>query len=161
MDTSKIGFGDMVAAASALLLFLFLFLPWYGLEVSGNLGGASITAEGPDTFSAWESFSFVDILLFLLVLAVIGLVAAKAAGALPDLPQPSALIIAEAGGVALLLVLFRLLATPDVDVAGLTVDVDATRKIGVFLALIAAAGITYGGWLGMSESESGAAAPRA
>ena len=58
--------------------------------------------------------------------------------AMPELPQPPGLIIAGAGAFAVLLILFRLIVIPDgdVDVDG----VDFSRKIGIFLGLIAAAG---------------------
>ncbi len=52
-----------------------------------------------------------------------------------------------------MLILFRLLVVPDggVDVEG----VDFSRKIGIFLGLIAAGGITFGGWTAMNERASG------
>ncbi len=83
----------------------------------------------------------------------IGLVVARAANAMPDLPQPPGLIVAAAGAFAVLLILFRLIVVPDgdVDVDG----VDFSRKIGIFLGLIAAAGITFGGWTAMNERASG------
>lgn len=146
MDTNKVGTGEAIAAGSALALFLFMFLPWYGL---GSVGGFDVSGVGGDA-SAWEIFSFVDILLFLIAVAVVGLVLAQAAESTPDLPRPPATIIAVLGGAAVVLILFRLIFAPDVgdDV----VDVDLTRKIGIFLGLIAAAGIAYGGWRAMSET---------
>lgn len=151
MDTSRISFGEMIAGVSALALFIFMLLPWYG--VSADIGVGSIS----DSASAWEVFSFVDILLFLVILVTVGLVAARAAGAVPDLPQPPGLIVAGAGAFAVLLIVFRLIVIPDgdLDVAG----VDFSRKIGIFLGLIAAAGITFGGWTAMNERASGQAPP--
>ncbi len=147
MDTSKVSFGEMIAGVSAIALFVFMLLPWYG--VSASFGGVGIS----DSASAWEAFSFIDILLFLVVAVAIGLVVARAAGAVPELPQPPGLIIAAAGAFAVLLILFRLIVIPDgnVDVDG----VDFSRKIGIFLGLIAAAGITFGGWTAMNERASG------
>jgi len=149
MDTSKISFGEMIAGVSAIALFLFMLLPWYG--ASASFGGVSLS----ESASAWEVFSFIDILLFLVVVVAIGLVAARAANALPELPQPPGLIIAAAGACAVLLILFRLIVVPDgdVDVDG----VDFSRKIGIFLGLIAAGGITFGGWTAMNERASGQA----
>jgi hypothetical protein len=147
VDTSKISFGEMVAGASGVALFLFMLLPWYG--ASASVGGFSASVSA----SAWEAFSFIDILLFLVAAVAIGLVVARATGNLPDLPQPPGLIVAGAGAFALVLILFRLLVVPDggVDVEG----VDFSRKIGIFLGLIAAAGITFGGWTAMNERASG------
>lgn len=147
MDTSKISFGEMIAGASALALFIFMLLPWYG--ASAKVGGFSASANR----SAWGAFSFIDILLFLVILVAIGLVIARATGNVPELPQPPGLIVAGAGAFAVVLILFRLLVVPDggVDVEG----VDFSRKIGIFLGLIAAAGITFGGWTAMNERAGG------
>lgn len=147
MDTSKISFGEMVAGASALALFVFMLLPWYGAEAS--FGGVSANANT----NAWGAFSLIDIILFLVILVTIGLVVARATGNMPDLPQPPGLIVAGAGALALLLILFRLIVVPD---GGVDVDgVDFSRKIGIFLGLLAAAGITFGGWTAMNERASG------
>lgn len=155
MDTSRISFGEMIAGASGLALFIILFFPWYGVSIQG----AGSDFDGPD-FSAWESFSFIDILLFLVAVTAVGLVAARALGAMPaGLPAPPGLIIAAAGALALLLVLFRLIDTPGEDFSGFGVEADITRKVGVFLGLLAAAGITFGGWTAMNERASGQAPP--
>ena len=83
----------------------------------------------------------------------VGVVIARATGSMPDLPQPPGLIVAGAGVFAIVLILFRLLVVPDggIDVEG----IDFSRKIGIFLGLIAAAGITFGGWTAMNERASG------
>lgn len=148
MDTSKVSVGETIAGVSALALFIFMFLPWFGVESVEGFGVGDIGVDA----NAWEAFSFVDILLFLASAAVVGLVLARAAAALPDLPQPPATIIAAAGALAVLLILFRLVITPGFDTGG--VDVDLGRKIGIFLGLIAAGGIAYGGWRAMTEAEA-------
>ncbi len=151
MDTNKISIGEMIAGASAFALFLFMFLPWYGLEASTSVpGGSDLSFSGADA-NAWEAFSFIDILLFLVVIVSIGIVVAKAAGSLPELPQPPAQILLGVGVLALLLVLFRLIFTPGEDVSGFGVEIELTRKIGVFFGLLASAGIAYGGWRATSE----------
>ncbi|MBA3436545.1 MAG: hypothetical protein ACR2F4_03610 [Thermoleophilaceae bacterium] len=150
MDRSKISFGEMVAGASGLALFIFMFFPWYGLksEVEG-LGDI----EGVNG-NAWEFFSFIDILLLLVALLAVGMAVARAAGAMPsDLPAPAGMIVAVAGVLAVLLILFRLISAPDPDITGDAVDL--SRKVGIFLGLIAAAGIAFGGYTAMNEREGG------
>jgi hypothetical protein len=145
----------MVAGASGLALFIILFLPWYGGKATGSVPGAgSFSVSGGDV-SGWQAFSFIDILLFLVAAIAVGLTVARAMDAMPDLPQPPGLIVAAAGALAVLLVLFRLLSTPDSGVSGLGVDIEVTRKIGPFLALIAAGGITFGGYTAMNERAAG------
>jgi hypothetical protein len=151
----------MVAGVSGVALFIFMFLPWFGGKATASVPGAGSFSVSGGNVSAWEAFSFIDILLFLCVVVAVGLVVARAAGSVPDLPQPPGLIIAGAGGLAVLLILFRLVITPDAGVDVASVDIDVTRKIGIFLGLIAAGGITFGGWTAMNERASGAAPPEA
>lgn len=131
--------GQKIAAGSALVLFIALFLPWYGVKVKAL--GASVSLQ--DSASAWEAFGFIDILLFLAAATVIAVVAAGAAGALPELPVPAGMIILGAGGLALLLVLFRLIDSPAPN--DLPEQIDITRKFGIFVGLLAAGGMVYGG----------------
>lgn len=154
MDTSRISFGEMVAGVSGLLLFIVMFFPWYGIEAEfeglGDIASANV--------NAWEAFSFIDILLFLVVLVAIGMALARAAGAMPaDLPAPAGMIVAAAGALAVLLILFRLLSAPDPEFTGDSVDL--SRKIGIFLGLLAALGIGFGGYTAMNERASGQAPP--
>lgn len=147
MDTSKVSFGEMIAGISALALFIFMFLPWYGIDSVGGFDVGSVDANG----NAWEAFSFIDILLLVAIIIVGGLVLASAADATPDLPESPGTIIALTGAVATVLILFRLIFTPDFDTGGLDLDVDVGREIGVFLGLIAAAGMAYGGYRAREE----------
>jgi hypothetical protein len=145
VNSSKLGVGEIVAGISGLALFVFMFLPWYGID---SVSGFGVSAD----VSAWEAFSFVDVLLFLVAVVVVGLVIVQMAETTPDMPAPPAQIITVAGIVALVLILFRLIFTPGVDIGGVDIDVDLGRKIGVFLGLIAAAGIAYGGWRASNEA---------
>ena len=152
MDTSKLTLGDQIAAASGIALIIALFLPWYGVDV--NVGAFSAS----ESANAWEALGFIDILLFLIGLVAIGVPVAKATGSLPD-DVPGPLLVLAAGGLGVLLVLFRLIDLPTPDGGG---GVDFSRKFGVFLGLIAAAGIAYAGWRANEESPASstpAAAP--
>jgi hypothetical protein len=139
LDFSRVTFGEAVAAASGIALFLFMFLPWFGVT------------EDPvsRSYNAWASFGFIDYLLFLTIVVAVGQAIVRAADAMPSLNQPPGAFVAGAGGFALLLIFFRLISTPDVDFEGLSVAAD--RKIGVLLGLFAAAGIAYGGYTSIDE----------
>jgi hypothetical protein len=142
VDTSKLTLGDQIAAASGIALIIALFLPWYGVDV--NVGGFSAS----ESANAWEALSFIDILLFLIGLVAIGVPVAKATDSLPaEVPGP--LLVLAAGGLGVLLVLFRLIDLPTPDGGG---GVDFGRKFGVFLGLIATAGIAYAGWRANEEA---------
>ena len=149
MDTSRISFGEMVAGVSGVVLFIVMFFPWYQVEVDGGFGG-----DASQNANAWQAFGFIDILLLLVVLVTVGMVAARAAGAMPaQLPAPPGAIVAGAGALALVLIIFRILSIPgpDVDIEG----VDFDRQIGIFLGFLAAAGVTFGGYTAMNERATG------
>jgi hypothetical protein len=128
----------MVAAGSGLALLIFMFVPWYR-----NDRGFDV-----QSLSAWKAFAVIDLVLFLAAALAIGLGAARAARAMPrDLPASPATIVAGAGALAALLVLYRIVELPDPGVEG----VEIGRKIGVYLGLIASIGIALGGLTAMSE----------
>jgi hypothetical protein len=131
--------GEKIAGASgvALLLIMFIF-DWFtvdagfGFEFGGN---------------AWEVFGGIDIILFLAAIAGIALAAMAASQSKVDIPIALSAITAGLGGLATLLVIYRIISPPD----GGFDELDVSRSIGVFLGLIAAAGVTYGGWVAMQE----------
>ncbi len=148
MDTSRISFGEMVAGVSGLVLFVVMFFPWY--QVEADVSGFS----GSDSANAWQALDFISIVLLLVVLVAVGMAVARAAGAMPaQLPVPPGTIVAAAGALAILLILFRIISIPgpDVDIDG----VDLDRQIGIFLGLLAAIGIAFGGYTAMNERASG------
>jgi hypothetical protein len=147
-DRSRLSQGELIAGIAGFVLLIDLWFDWYGVKVSagGLLKGFSISASA----NAWESFGLIDIILFLVALLAIGVAVLRALDKLPDMPWPPATVVTIAGGVALLLILFRIIDTP-VDTHGVE-GIDVTRKIGVWLGLLAAAGVTYGGWRAMQEA---------
>jgi hypothetical protein len=137
MDTSRLTPGDISAGVGAIVLLVSLWLPWYGISV--DVAGFSASTDG----SGWEVFSMIDILLFLISIVAIALVALKATGNLPaDVPVP--LVLVAIGALAVLLILYRLIDTPAP--GDLPEQVDVSRKLGLFIGLIGAAGVAYGGW---------------
>jgi hypothetical protein len=137
---SRRGVGERIAAGAGALLLIALFLPWYGWE----LVIADVELSG--SVSAWEVLSVVDVMLCLIALVAIAIPAARAAGG-PPADRAGALLLG-AGALGLLLVAFRLLDLPlagaDPVAAGDRVEIG--RSFGILLALIASAGIAYGGW---------------
>ena len=143
MDTSRLTSGDISAGVGGIVLLVSLWLTWYGVSVS--VGGFSASEDA----SGWEVFSTIDIILFLVAIAAIALVALKAAGRLPaDVPVP--VVLLALGALAVLLILFRLIDTPAP--GDLPDEIDVSRKIGLFIGLIGAAGIVYGGWRSNMEA---------
>ncbi|MGH2743263.1 MAG: hypothetical protein ACREX8_08935 [Gammaproteobacteria bacterium] len=160
MDTSRISFGEMVAAASGIALLMFMSaFKWFTVANDPT---------GLGDRNAWETFTLIDLVLFLVALAAVGLAVARAARVdLRGLPAPPGLLVAAGGALACALILLRLLVTPDLEIEypGVTGSVEAVggvvdRGIGIFLGLAAAAGIAFGGYTATKERASGKARRR-
>jgi hypothetical protein len=164
MDTSRLSQGEMIAGIAAVVLFVSMFLGWYSagsglsdaereqaeqaIELADEQGvevpDAARDALDDDGISvnAWQSFDFTDLILMLAVIAAIALVAVAATATQVNLPVALSAIVAGIGGLALLLVLYRLINPPADGI---------DRSIGIFIGLIATAGVAYGGWRAMEE----------
>lgn len=144
--------GERIATASAVALLGFTFLPWYGAEPAGEATFAT-DAGG----NAWQTLSLV--LAVLLVTVVLALATAalrlRGSGWRPALPLSAA--VAVLGGLSTLLVLLRIVFPPDLGSVG-GIPLDTTLSWGVFLGLLAAGGVAYGGYRAMTEEGSSFAA---
>jgi hypothetical protein len=148
MDITRLRQGEKIAGVSAILLFIFMFFDWFGLKVSG--GGVSVSsAQGGN---AWDSLDVIPIILIIAILAVLAMVVVRANNMEVDLPVSLSVIATALAALGTLLILYRIISPPDFGTSGFGgVSVDTTRKLGVFLGLIAAAGMTYGSWRTMEE----------
>jgi hypothetical protein len=118
-----------------VLLVVALFLPWYSRDT--DIAGAVIS----QTWTAWQATPVIATLLFLV--AVGAIVAPSAPGAFRGDRLASLL-----GVLGLLLVVFRATDMPLPDIDLVEGDhADSSRGIGLFLALLATAGVAFGGRL--------------
>lgn len=147
MDVSRVSRGEAIAAAAGLVLLVSMFLPWYG----GTLTG--IAPVKVDDKSGWEVFTGVlDILIILLAAGPAAIAAGRAANRLPPLPFEQGAMVLGAGLVLVGIVVIRLIDSPiGTAVPVPTIGVDSTRKFGAFVALAAAAAISYGGYRQRAE----------
>jgi hypothetical protein len=149
VDVDKLSTGEKVSAVSAVLLFIFMFFDWFSVEVSGGNGILSASAGG----SAWDALDYIPIFLVITIVAAIGVAVVR----LTETPFEPAIsvnaVIAVLGGISFLLILYRIVDAPG---AGTFpgVSVDVSPAVGIFLGLIAAAGIAYGGYRAMQEEGS-------
>ena len=155
METGNLGRGALIAGISGVLLFIFMFFGWYGApdvvdeaveqaqQAAEALGVDAPGIEETDTtVNAWESFDFTDLILFLAVIVSVGLALMTLVGASASLPVAGSALTCGIGALAFLFVLYR---TIDPPADGLD------REIGLWLGLLATAGIAFGGYLGMQE----------
>jgi hypothetical protein len=145
--------GEAISAGAAVALFVLLFFPWYDFQQTGSLLNLLIVPGR----SAWDSLELVAPLLALLSVLVLVLVLVRwLRPSWRPAITPGA-TIAVLGGIASLLVLFRILVPPDFgELDGL--DIDVVRSVASFLGLAAALGITVGGYRTMRAEGSSFAA---
>lgn len=146
MDQSKLTTADKVIAGSGIALFIFSFLPWFGFEVP--------FVGGDYTESAWDDFLPIVAVLLTIALVVLLALVRFSSVRLPQLPLPLNQIFLIGGIVVFAIILLKLL------IGGEEQGIDLDRRIGVFLGLLAAAGLAVGGWLKSQEpAEAGTAGP--
>jgi hypothetical protein len=144
----KLSPGEKIAGGSAILLFVFMFFDWFGVEVSG-VGGFSGSVPGAGG-SAWDALEFIPIVLVVTIVAALVMAGLRFADSDLEPPVPMSTVVTALGVLSVLLILFRIIDPPSFGSFG-GVSVEATLDVGIFLGLIAAAGIAYGGYSTMRE----------
>ncbi len=141
MDVDRLSTGEKIAGISAILLFIFTFFDWFTVSASNGL--VSVSVGG----SAWDALDVIPIILLIAIVAAVGVAVVRLTDAdfEPSISMNS--VVAILGGISVLLILYRIISPPDSGFSG----VDVSPAVGIFLGLIAAAGITYGGYRAMQE----------
>ena len=83
--------------------------------------------------------------------AAIGLALISASQTEVGLPVAASAVVAGLGILSVVLIVISIISPPDFGARSVGTGVDNTRKIGVWLGLIAAIGVAYGGWRAMQE----------
>jgi uncharacterized membrane protein YhaH (DUF805 family) len=144
MDADRLSTGEKIAGVSAVLLFIFMFFDWFKVEVSGGEGLFSISEGG----SAWDSLDVIPIILMVAIIAAVAVAVIRLTDAVFEPPVSMNAVVAILGGISVLSILYRIIDLPfDTDIPG----VEVGRSIGIYLSLIAALGIAYGGYRAMQE----------
>ncbi len=144
----KLGTGEKIAGGSAILLFIFMFFDWFGVEVSG-VPGFSGTVPGSGG-SAWDALDFIPIVLLVAILAALVMVGLQLADSVAEPTVPLSTVVTVLGVISVLLILYRIVDPPGGGSYG-GVTVDTNLQVGIFLGLLSAAGIAYGGYSTMRE----------
>ena len=142
MDVSRLTRGEQIAGVSGLALLLIMFIfNWF------TYGEGPISVGG----NAWDTMEFIRFVILLAALAGIAEAVLSATQSSYQAPVAVSAVAAGLGILAVVLILFRIISPPDFGASDFGVDLDVGRSIGVFLGLIAAGGVAYGGWLAMQE----------
>ncbi len=145
MDLSKLTTADKVVVGSTIAFFIFMFFPWFGIDGLEDFG-----RNGFDVGFLWGRLP----LILAVAMSAHVLVTRFAEGAqLPEAPW-SKLYLGLGIAVAALVVL-KLLIGESISGFGFSEDLD--RRIGLFLATIAAIGVGVGGFLKFHEGDGAAA----
>jgi hypothetical protein len=141
MDVDRLSTGEKIAGVSAILLFIFMFFDWF--TVSASNGFVSVSVGG----SAWDALDVIPIILLIAILAAVGVAVVRLTEADFEPTISMNAVVAILGIVSVLLILYRIISPPDSGFSGVSVD----PAVGIFLGLISAAGIAYGGYRAMQE----------
>jgi hypothetical protein len=149
MDLNRLSDGEKITGISAILLFIFMFFDWFSVDVSGGAGAFSVSASGGG--SAWDALDNIPIFLVITIIAALAVVALRVSDSTYEPPVPANAIVAVLGAISVLLILYRIIDTPGEGGSFGNVSVDISPAFGIFLGLIAAAGITFGAYRAMQE----------
>lgn len=151
MDVDRLNTGEKIAGVSAVLLFVFMFFDWFGVEVSGA-GGLSGSVPGAGG-NAWDALDVIPFILIVAIAVALVNVFLRLSDSAFEPPISMNVAVAVLGGIGALLVLYRVISPPDLGSFG-GITVEATRQLGLFLGLLASIGVAYGGYRGMQEEGS-------
>src|SRR5438093_10437721 len=99
MDLSRLTQGEKIAGVSGIALILIMFIfKWFGLKA--GVGGFSV--EG--SRNAWGSYGFIDLVLFVTVVAAIALAVISANATQVNLPVALSAIVAGLGVISVILI---------------------------------------------------------
>jgi hypothetical protein len=128
-DPSRLRRGEVLAAASAVLLTIFLVGgKWYG---AGTTGG-SVTG--------WQALTDLRWLLLVTIVAALGLAFAQVTRRAPAVPVTMSLIVMLLGIVSVIALIIRVL-----------IDPPAHEQAGAYLGLLCTIGIAWGGYLSLRQ----------
>jgi len=136
VDFDRVRFGDWVMAGGAVAVLLVMLVDWYSIpELS--LAGQSVGSIG---FNAWESFAVNDVILALAAVMALSAFVLTAAQPTAAIPLAMASLATLVSVLSFVLVVIRLIWTPDVTDGVF----DTQREAGAWLGLVAVSVLTAG-----------------
>jgi hypothetical protein len=150
MEVDSLSTGEKISAVSAIALFILMFFDWFSYSVSSKGFSGQVPGSGEN---AWGALDFIAVLLLAAIVVALAVAVIRLTDA--DIEPPVSLntVVAVLGGLAVLLIAFRIISPPSyTHTDALTgVSVDGSPEIWAFIGLIAAAGIAYGGYAAMRD----------
>jgi hypothetical protein len=151
--------GESISLVAAILLFVLMFFDWWevgtGIE-SGTLVAINLFDRGQD---AWQALEVIPLFLMLAIVVAVGAALLRVLGSdwKPAIPPGAAVFVL--GLLAALLILIRMISPPELAPTALAgAEFDTSLQLPIFVALVAALGIAYGGWRAMGQEGTSFAA---
>lgn len=152
MQLGRLNRGERLSGISAFLLFSFMFFHWFGVKLTNtsNLLFA-IRGDGPGK-NAWEALDYIPIILAIAIIAALAVAALRLTNTVHRPLIPGNAVVAILGLVSALLILFRIV-DPPIFYTEPTITSEGAVQFPIYLALLAAAGIAFGGCWAMQEEK--------
>lgn len=150
-EVNRLRRSDWIVGGGGVALFVFMFFfKWYGGSVKGVVPvGGSVSYGSSST--GWDTFTNSRWIWLITIIVALGAVVLVATQRKLSLPIQPSVIVAGLGALSTLLILYRIIHHPSGGSSFGGVEASYGIKIGIWLGLIAAAVITYGGYLEMKE----------
>ncbi len=154
MTSPRVHVGELISAASALLLLVIMFgLKWYGVAGVPDPSYARPAVSGAE--DGWNGLPGVRWVLLATILVAVGSVVLHASQRTHGTKTDTSRVVTVLGTITSLLLVYRvLIALPG---GGSVID----QKLGAVLGLACGLGIAWGGYESIREQRRRAGAPAA
>jgi hypothetical protein len=150
-DISRLRRSDRIIGIGAIALFIFLFFfKWYGY--SGNAPSVTgVNISSGYSINGWHTFTVNRWIWLITIIVALAAVAISAGVLTLKSPVQRGVLVAGLGALSTLTILYRIIHHPTANASFGSFHASVGIKIGIWLGLIAAAALTYGGYLAMQE----------
>ncbi|HEY7891817.1 MAG TPA: hypothetical protein VIC05_06360 [Solirubrobacteraceae bacterium] len=140
----------IVGGGAVALLVVMFFFKWYGASVKGAVPLGGSVSYGSST-TGWDTFTNSRWIWLITILAALFVVALAGMQRKLNTPIQLSVVVTLLGALSTLLILYRIIHHPHGSTGFAGVEASYGIKIGIWLGLIAAGVLTYGGYAKMTE----------
>jgi hypothetical protein len=150
-DISRLRRSDRIIGIGAIALFIFLFFfKWYGY--SGNAPSVTgVNISSSYSINGWHTFTVNRWIWLITIIVALAAVAISAGVLTLESPVQRGVLVTGLGALSTLTILYRIIHHPSASASFGSFHASVGIKIGIWLGLIAAAALTYGGYLAMQD----------